>query len=83
MIAANSSVPYIPRLVTLIEPPSSSCCRSRPDRARSARSRAVRATVVTVMSSTPRSTGVTSPLSVATATATSTGRSAARRPGST
>ena len=34
MIAANSSTPYIPRLDTEIEPPSSSSCLSFPSRAR-------------------------------------------------
>ncbi len=72
MIAANSSVPNIPRLVMVATPPCRSCCRSRPVLARSACSLTWAAMAVTDSRSAPRITGVTSPSSVAMATDRST-----------
>jgi hypothetical protein len=72
MIAPNSSVPNMPRLVTVSVPPSSSSCRRLPALARSTRSRTAAASAEIDLSSTPVTTGVTSPRSVATATAMST-----------
>src|SRR5665213_2049414 len=72
MIAVKSSVPKGPRLVTVMLPPSSSSWRIRPARARSTRSAFAAASALMVIDSTPRSTGVRRPCSVATATDTST-----------
>lgn len=70
MIAAKSSVPYIPRFVTVMLPPSSSSGRNLPSRARAAKSRVAVASAETFMVSTERTTGgVTRPSAVATATA--------------
>src|ERR1035437_10357807 len=72
MIAAKLSVPNMPRFVTVNVPPSSStCCRS-PDLARPTRSLVAATTADRVIWPTLRSTGVTRPRSVATATAMST-----------
>ena len=73
MIAANSSVPYMPRFVTLVVPPSSSLLTQLPDCAPAAAKSLVAAAICVMdMDSTPRRTGVTSPVSVAIATAMST-----------
>ena len=67
MIPENSRVPYMPRFETESVPPSSSSCRSRRSLARPARSCDSLAISDRRFPSTPRSTGVTSPPSVATA----------------
>src|SRR6185437_188002 len=72
MMAANSSVPNIPRLVMVATPPWRSCCRRRPVLARSACSLTWVAMADTESWSAPRITGVTSPSSVAMATDRST-----------
>ena len=72
MMPANSSVPNMPRLVTLIVPPSSSLCCSFLSFARAMRSCVAVTSWCSDSRSTPRTTGVTRPFSVATATAMST-----------
>ena len=74
MIAENSAVPYMPRLDTVKVPPSSSCWRSFRSRARAASAADSLAITDSRMPSTPRSTGVTRPPSVATAIDMSTDR---------
>ena len=74
MIAENSAVPYMPRFETAKVPPSSSCCSSLRSLARCASAADSRAIADSRMPSTPRSTGVTRPPSVATAIDMSTDR---------
>ncbi len=74
MIAENSTVPYMPRFETAKVPPSSSCCSSFLSLARCARAADSRAIADSFLPSTPRSTGVTSPVPVATAIDMSTDR---------
>ena len=72
MIAANSSTPYMPRLLTVIAAALELGLLQPALAGPGGEVRVARATSVTDRRSTPVSTGVTRPFSVATATATST-----------